>query len=149
MSLATASDSRSILRECALLLALAAAAALLAGWLHPKRPTWNWSKPSVAEVELSDVLRWPPPVLWVDARPAESYEKQHVPGALPLNDGDWERLLPGVIGVWQPNAKIVVYCDSQACDASQAVAVRLQRELNLRDVHVLKGGWASWLDTHH
>ena len=147
MSAGNASSSRSILRECALLLGLAAVAALLAGWLHPKSPTWSWSKPGVAEVELSDVLRWPPPVLWVDARTVEAYGNRHIPGAISLNEGDWERLLPGLIAGWQPNSKVVVYCDSQACDAAQAVALRLQHELGLGDIHVLKGGWATWLHT--
>ena len=106
---------------------------------------WSWSKPSVAEVELSEVTRWSPPVLWIDARTAEAYQSRHVPGAINVNEGEWERLLPGLLEAWQPNAKIIVYCDSAACDASQAVALRLHRELKLENIHVLKGGWTSWL----
>ena len=147
MSAAPASPLRKILRDCLCLLLLATIPALLAGWFHPKRPVWSLLKPSVSEVDLSDVSRWTPPVVWVDARTLPAYQTRHVPGAILLNEGEWEQLLPGFLEVWQPNARIVVYCDSAACDASQAVALRLQRELKLSDIHVLKGGWASWLKT--
>ena len=148
MTPAPASPSRPVRRECVLLLLLAVVPALLAGWLHPKRPAWNWSKPGVTEATLSEVTRWPPPVLWVDARSLASYQIQHVPGALLLNEDDWDHLLPGLIEVWRPNLKVIVYCDSEMCDASQSVALRLQRELGRADIHVLKGGWAAWLKQH-
>ena len=145
---APASLSRPVLRECALLLLLAAVPALLAGWLHPKRPAWSWTKPGVAGVGWGEVSHWSSPILWVDARAAEAYATQHIPGAISLNEGDWERLLPGFLESWRPGAKVVVYCDSQACDASQGVALRLQRELNLADIYVLEGGWGAWEKTH-
>lgn len=148
MSTAPASSLRKILRDCGLFLLLAALPALLAGWLHPKRPVWSWSKPGVAEVDLSEVARWSPPVLWVDARTNTAFQIKHVPNAVLLNEGEWEQRLPGFLDMWQPKARIIVYCDSAACDASQAVALRLQRELKLTDIHVLKGGWAAWEKSH-
>ena len=147
MNAAPASPPRKILRDCLFLLLLATIPALLAGWFHPKRPVWSLTKPGVAEVDLREVSQWTPPIIWVDARTLSAYQTRHVPGAILLNEGEWERLLPGFLEVWQPNARIVVYCDSAACDASQTVALRLQRELKLSDINVLKGGWASWLKT--
>ena len=137
------------LRECGLLLLMAAIPALLTAWLHPKRPAWAWSKPVVEQVALAEVLQWKGAVLWVDARESEAYEKQHIHGAILLNETEWNRLLPGFIGTWQPESKVVVYCNTQQCDASQAVALRLQRELNLTEVHVLKGGWSTWQQAPH
>ena len=148
MTPAHASPARRIFRDALWLILLAAVPALLAGWLHPKRPVWSWTKPAVTEVTLSDAKRWPAPVLWVDARTEEAYQRQHVPGAILLNEGDWEKQLPGFLAAWQPGAQIIVYCDSQACDASQAVALRLQRELKLNEIHVLQGGWATWLKSN-
>ncbi len=147
MSAAPASSRRKIFRDGVLLLVLAALPALLTGWLHPKRPVWSWNKPSVTEVELCDVARWSPPVLWIDARTADAFHTQHVPGAILLNEQSWDQLFPGFLDGWQPSAKIVVYCDSSSCDASQAVALRLQHDLNQTDIYVLKGGWATWLKT--
>lgn len=142
--IAPAYSLRKILCECGLLLLLAAAPALLAGWLHPQRPVWSWTKPGVAEVDLGDVTRWSPLVLWVDARKTAAFQSEHIPGAIVLNEDEWNAQLPGFLEHWQPDAKVIVYCDSAACDASQAVALRLKRELNLTEVHVLKGGWTAW-----
>jgi rhodanese-related sulfurtransferase len=140
--------SRQSLRDCALLLLTAAAPAMLTFWLHPKRPVWSWTKPAVEQVNLVEIARWTGPVLWVDAREAGAYAKQHVPGAVLLNETEWNRLLPGLLEVWQPESKIVVYCNTQECDASKDVALRLKRELNLTEIHVLKGGWAAWQQAH-
>lgn len=131
--------------ECALLLSLALIPALMSLGFHPRRPTLSWTKPGVSEVNLSEVRQWAGHVLWVDARVAEAYQKQHIPGAILLNESSWENLLPGFLAIWQPDTKVIVYCDSQACDASQGVALRIQRELNLPEIYVLKGGWSSWL----
>ena len=135
------------MRECALILALAAVPAVLTFWLHPKHATLTWAKPETVQVELSEVMRWPP-VLWVDAREAAAYGKEHVPGAVLLNETDWNRLIPGFLEAWRPGVKVVVYCSEQTCDASEEVARRLRRELGLAGVYVLKGGWDSWKKLH-
>ncbi len=131
-------------REALLLAVLAVIPALLTAWLHPKRPAWNWSPPAVTQVELEAVTRWRTTVLWVDARTSSAYAQRHVPDAISLNEAEWERLLPGFLKAWRHGAKVVVYCDSQACNSSEEVARRLRRELNLDEVFVLKGGWAAW-----
>lgn len=146
MTAPTAGSFRAPLRDCLLLLLLAAVPALLTFWLHPRRPAWV--KPAVAQVTLAEIARWPPPVLWVDAREAPAYTSEHIPGAVLLNETEWERLLPGFLEAWRPEARVVVYCDTQACNASEEVARRLQRELNLSDVSVVKGGWAAWKSLH-
>jgi len=91
-----------------------------------------------------------PRILILDARPDEVYRAAHVPGALPLNEPHWERLLPAVIEALGDNTRVVVYCDDRLCEASRGVATRLRRELALDagDVFVLKGGWHEWQQTH-
>jgi rhodanese-related sulfurtransferase len=135
-----------VCRKAVLLLALSLVPALLAAWLHPKRPVWSWTRPAVSEIALTDAQRLPPPVVWVDARPEKEYQARHVPGAISLDESHWEELLPGFIGIWQPGARVVVYCNSQECDASHEVASRLRRELQIDDVLVLQGGWNAWLE---
>jgi len=91
-----------------------------------------------------------PRILILDARPDDAYRAAHVPGALPLNEPHWERLLPAVIEALGDNTRVVVYCDDRLCEASRGVATRLRRELALDagDVFVLKGGWHEWQQTH-
>ena len=146
MTMSAAGSFRLPLRDCLLLLLLAAVPALLTFWLHPRRPAWV--KPAVAQVDLAEIARWASPVLWVDAREAPAYAQEHIPGALLLNETEWNQLLPGFLEAWRPGMRVVVYCDSQACNASEEVALRLQRELNLSEVFIMKGGWASWKTIH-
>jgi rhodanese-related sulfurtransferase len=87
-------------------------------------------------------------VLWVDARAAADYDQRHVPGAIRLNQGEWDQLFPLFLDGWRPGVRVVVYCNFQTCDASRGVALRLQRSLEPSTVYVLKGGWSSWLEAN-
>jgi len=138
---------RPMLRDAGVLLLLALLPALLSAWLHPNRPAWSWHPPAVAEVDLRTVQQWHA-VLWVDARGAKDYSQQHIPGAISLNETEWERLLPEFLLAWQPGRPVVVYCNSEQCNASHEVAARLKRELNIGNIRVLKGGWAAWQEAH-
>lgn len=135
------------LRECAWLLLCATLPALLTGWLHPRPPTWSWTKPAVTEVSVSTVRAWSTKTLYVDARSAAVFRQHHIPGAILCNEDSWESALPGLLDLWQPGTRVIVYCDAASCSASQAVALRLQRELNLPDIYVLQGGWRAWQQT--
>lgn len=139
---------QSVIREIACLILIASLPAALAGWFHPQRPTWSWVRPAVTELSLAEINRRTTPILWVDARTAAAYQQRHIPGAVLCNEDTWEALLPGLLTAWQPGDTIIVYCDAQTCDASQAVALRLSRELGLTDIYVLKGGWATWQQAH-
>ncbi|HZP59942.1 MAG TPA: rhodanese-like domain-containing protein [Opitutaceae bacterium] len=132
-------------RQIALLMVLAVVPALLAAWIHPKRPAWGWRRPAVAEITLADAQRLPSPVIWVDARREEEYRQRHVPGAISLDQSHWEESLPNFVQAWQPGTSVVVYCNSQECDASHEVALRLHRELQIDGIYVLQGGWNAWL----
>lgn len=142
----TKPSGAEVCRQAALLLVLALIPALFAAWLHPKRPAWGWTRPAVTEIALADAQRLPPPVIWVDARLEKEFQERHVPGAISLDQSHWEELLPDFIKAWQPGTRVVVYCNSQECDASHEVALRLHRELQIDNVFVLQGGWNAWLE---
>ena len=96
---------------------------------------------------------WGENVLWIDARPEDHFEREHVPGALLLNEDRWNELLPQVLGTWSPEKRVIVYCDTDGCGASREVAHRLREEAGLKDnegknsVFVLKGGWKAWVES--
>lgn len=139
-----------------------AVAVVLSGGHLGLRMAMGWSLPAWSvgpmgeavagegEVLVADALRLPAgSVVWLDARPLADYEAGHIPGALPLNEGDWEAGLSAVLEHWLPGSGqvLVVYCSSQRCDASHAVAARLTEELGgaeVVDVAVLHGGWSAW-----
>ncbi len=128
-------------RQLAVLLLLALAPALVSGVIQLKR-----TEPASVqdEVAASEVRAWGDKVLWVDARPRAKFEAEHLPGAVSLNENEWDRLVPTFLDAWEPEKTVVVYCDGGSCDASHAVARRLREDLKLENVRVLKGGMKAW-----
>lgn len=88
-------------------------------------------------------------VLWVDARDAKSYAKQHVPGAILVPENDAENYLSkpevmqaiGMSGV--EGQVLVIYCGSEACGSSKHVAQKIRATGFHSKVFILHGGWKA------
>ncbi len=132
------------LRQVGLLTVLALVPALAAALWHPGLA--RGARPALRphEVTIETVQTWRGPILWLDARPAADYERGHVPGALLLNEAQWESQLTVVLDAWQPGMKTIVYCGASTCEASAAVARRLRDDFDLAEVYFLHGGWSAW-----
>lgn len=135
-------DMRRAIRELLLLLILTAIPAVVTGWWKPE----VFTRESFPSITVPDARRLSTEqsVLWIDARNAGAFERGHVSGAIRLTGEEWEALLLPVMEAWTPGQTVIVYCDEETCNASTAVAARLQRELAIETVYVLKGGWAAW-----
>ena len=132
---------RESARQAGLLMLAALLPALAAAFLtHPR---WQQEPAAQDEIALVDAIARTPPVLWVDARSFAEYSRARIPGALPLNEDEWSRLVPEVLNRWSPRQSVVVYCNSIGCDASSHVAKRL-RDAGLSPVYTLHGGWEAW-----
>ena len=71
--------------------------------------------------------------------------KGHIPGALLLNDSNWDNGIAGLMDVWLSAVRpIVVYCSSEQCGVSKQTAERLRKALPEAEVYRLKGGWEAW-----
>jgi 3-mercaptopyruvate sulfurtransferase SseA len=123
--------------------------AVLSAALHPSSAKWHLSAPAQGEVLVSQLPELEGSLLWVDARSAEAYGKEHIAGAISLNEDNFEEQLPVLLERWFPGSVVVVYCDSRICDASHALAGRLRAEVGLPDVRVLYGGWSEWIKERH
>lgn len=108
------------------------------------RVSWRSPLPASELVTVAQAEAWGTRALWIDARPEEQFTREHVPGALPLNEDRWNELLPQMLAAWSPEKRIVVYCSSEGCGASREVARRLREEAQLQNVFVLQGGWEEW-----
>ena len=135
-------DGRA-LRQALLILVSALIPAGLTAAFHPQRPAWTEETLAPGEERLPTVLAWGESVLWVDARSADEYRADHVPGAISLNLESWDELLPNFLDQWSPDKKVVVYCSAATCELSHEVAERL-RKSGITSVFVLKGGWEAW-----
>jgi rhodanese-related sulfurtransferase len=138
----------SFVRQTIALLALAFIPAIGHAVLERHHITWDEGTLLPDEVTLEQANAWGDSVLWVDARPDEQFAKQHVDGAISLNEDRWNELLPTMLTAWSPEKHTVVYCSSQSCALSHQVAKRLREEAGLKDVYVLHGGWERWLEAH-
>ena len=135
---------QKILRQTFLIAVLALLPAAASAFLNPKKPIWSEQALAKDEVFLATAQGWGEDVIWLDARPESKYKKEHIPGALLLNEDDWDGLLAKVLESYNPSKKVVVYCGSETCQPSHDVAKRLTEQVGWKDVYVLKGGWESW-----
>lgn len=137
------------LRQAILLVGFAFLPAIGQALYFRGNPALGSRPPDPFEVTLAQEKSWGAVVLWIDARPQEEFDKGHIPGALSLNEDDWNSLLPAVLAAWSPERKIVVYCSRKSCNASHGVAERLRNEAGLKNVYVLPGGWEEWEENAH
>lgn len=107
--------------------------------------SWQSPIPPSQMVSVDQARQLGNAVIWVDARPDVDFARDHVPGAISLNEDRWSELLPQLLTAWSPEKKVVVYCSAQSCDLAREVAERLRKEAQLPDVFVLEGGWEGWL----
>jgi rhodanese-related sulfurtransferase len=107
--------------------------------------SWRSSIPPSELVNVDQARAWGENTIWVDARTDEEFARDHVPGALSLNEDRWNELLPEFLATWSPGKKVVVYCSAESCDLAREVAERLRKEAQIPDVFVLEGGWEAWL----
>jgi rhodanese-related sulfurtransferase len=132
-------------RQALVLVALAFAPAIGQAIYFRDKVSWQSPIPPSESVTVAQAQAWGANAIWVDARPDEEFTRDHVPGAISLNEDRWNELLPQFLITWSPEKKIVVYCSSQSCNASREVARKLRSEAQLKDVFVLQGGWEEWL----
>jgi rhodanese-related sulfurtransferase len=132
-----------VFRQLAILLGLALIPAIVSAAVQLR---WNHEEPLAAgEVRIATTRDWGDKVIWVDARSRAKFEQRHIPGAVLLNEDEWDKLVSPFLDAWDPDKEVVVYCDGGGCEASTAVADRMRDELKIGNVHVLKGGWDAWL----
>ena len=107
----------------------------------------SWRSPVSASelVTVEQARAWDDNAIWVDARPDEEFARDHVPGAVSLNEDRWNELPPQFLERWSPGKRVVVYCSAESCNAAREIAKRLRDEAQLKDVFVLQGGWEEWV----
>jgi rhodanese-related sulfurtransferase len=132
-------------RQALVLVALAFAPAIGQAIYFRDKVSWQSPIPPSESVTVAQAEAWGANAIWADARPDEEFARDHVPGAISLNEDRWNELLPQFLATWSPEKKVVVYCSSQGCNASREVARKLRTEAQLKDVFVLQGGWEEWL----
>ena len=134
-------------RQSALLLALALLPAAGEALYLRDRIPWPSRVGESNFVDVEIAKGWGNDAIWIDARTADEFERDHVPDAVSLNEDHWSESLPQFLATrWSPEKKIVVYCGAASCNLAEDVARRLREEAKLpNEIRILKGGWEAWL----
>ena len=136
--------------ELIILLCLSTGAAAFTWKFHPQSPSYTESRLDYGEVTLQEALTIDSQTLvWIDARSEAEFNQSHIPGAIHLNEDNWEsglEVLLTEVDIFDPTLEIIVYCDGASCQVSKAVSTRLREELGLEQVRFLHNGWAAWID---
>lgn len=115
-------------------------------FFHPHRPPFDTELVHTEKIALHTALAWGDRTLWIDARSQKEFAQHHIPKAILLNEDNWQQQLDVFLEQWDYDKIVVIYCNSDSCDASKAVALRLKQEMDdLEQIYVLKGGWQEWL----
>jgi rhodanese-related sulfurtransferase len=136
-----------MLKQTVALILLAFLPAIGEAIYYRHKVPWQSPVPASETVTIDLARGWGDNAIWIDARPDNEFERDHVPGAIQLNEDRWNELLGPFLATWSPEKKIVVYCSTQSCNLAIEVARRLRNEAQIKDVFVLQGGWEEWLKT--
>ena len=135
----------SLTRQALVLAALSLLPAVGEAIYFRGKISWQSPIPPSEMVSVDQARTWGENVVWVDARPDAEFARDHVPGAVSLNEDRWNELLPQFLAAWSPGKKVVVYCSTESCDLAREAAERLRKEAQIPEVFVLEGGWEAWL----
>jgi len=123
---------------------------------HPDAKTLDagLTRDAVGEGEIwvgdaFDLTRQPGGVLWIDIRPPEIYEDEHVPGAFncwPTGGDLISDVIFEIMGSdkFTPDTTIVLYCSSTDCNVSHQVKSEIAAIAPDVKVLVLAGGWQEY-----
>lgn len=139
---------KTLIRQVFTLVFLAATASVATYHWHPRAPALYAIQEPLREdeVDVAEVQkRWAGQVIWLDARPRDQFEAEHIPGAMILNEQEFDQQLLEILDTLQTAAKpVVIYCGGQKCEASRHVREKLMSVVALDECYVLKGGWPAW-----
>jgi rhodanese-related sulfurtransferase len=85
--------------------------------------------------------------LFLDARPVDFYNMEHIPGALPLPEPEFEKAFAALEPTLRSRFDIVVYCAGYGCEASHIVADKL-RQKGVQAA-ILNEGWPAWQEAKY
>lgn len=133
--------------------------ALLANGVHPRglNLTRNYFPPALEHpfqvIGIEDVKEYaqylsdgPGGFTFLDARKQESYQAEHLPGALLCDHYQQDRFIPGILSRLAEAMIIVIYCTGGNCEDSIFLANDLvyQHGIAPEVLHIFEGGINAW-----
>jgi rhodanese-related sulfurtransferase len=102
-------------------------------------------KPGDEEIDLAEAKkRFDKGYLFLDARPFDFYAMEHITGALPLPEDDFDKAFAKLEPRLRASLDIVLYCSGFGCPASHNVSRKL-KEKGI-PAAIMPDGWPGWTE---
>jgi len=87
-----------------------------------------------------------PRFLIIDARRPESYQEEHVAGAINIfpHMDDQNEYMQAILTLPR-DKKFLIYCNGPLCDLGHEVATRMA-EFDYQDIYIYPQGWEGWIE---
>ena len=97
-------------------------------------------------IHLDDAKKFStdPNMLFVDARAKVEYDQGHIPGAIPLPSGEFDKYYEMYKSKIVKAKKLISYCHGIGCKLSEKTAEQLYNSKKHKNVAVFFGGWPQW-----
>jgi rhodanese-related sulfurtransferase len=82
--------------------------------------------------------------LFIDARAKSEYDQAHIPGAIPMPVGEFDKYFAMYEGKIKHAKHLITYCHGVGCQLSNKVAQKLYNDKKLKNVGSFFGGWPQW-----
>ena len=155
-------NTKRLWKEISLLLGVAIALAISVNYFSPAGIAWigQWdtsrgvitarAKNNVVadKLEIEDVTTAKHifdsgNALFVDARSRDNYDDGHIPGAVSMPVGEFDRLIDSFMDQHPVDQTIVTYCSGRTCEDSHNLA-QLLLDFGYTDVKVFIDGFPGW-----
>lgn len=141
-------------KQIGLLLLAAAALAVMANVVHPRRIPWvqDWSRQVEKQAEQRGVRMVSPAVAlelfrsgnvtFIDARPEAEFLNGHIPGAVSVPFGQLDEKIPQIMRLIDSGHVLVIYCSNRMCDDALLLAAEIKAMGG--DALLFIDGFDSW-----
>jgi rhodanese-related sulfurtransferase len=97
--------------------------------------------------QLKEMLDKKEDLYLINVLPRETYDEKHIPGSVnvPVQDDAFLTRMERIVS--DKEAKIVVYCASESCDASPKAAAKLE-DRGFKNLYDFGGGVKAWEESN-
>jgi rhodanese-related sulfurtransferase len=155
-------NSKRLGKEISLLLGVAIVLAISVNYFSPAGIAWvgQWDtsrgvitahaknrvvtdKQEIEDVSIAKRIFDSGNALFVDARSRDNYEDGHIPGAVSMPVGEFDRLIDAFMDQHALDQTIVTYCSGRTCEDSHLLA-QLLLDFGYSDVKIFIDGFPGW-----
>jgi rhodanese-related sulfurtransferase len=108
------------------------------------KPDQQYSAWEHIHLDEAKRLNADPANVFVDARAKAEYDQGHIPGAVPLPQGEFDKYFQMYKSRIAKAKKIISYCHGAGCKLSEKDADELYNKRGFKNVAVFFGGWPQW-----